>query len=197
MSWTLLAGKPVILAIVWTVVGVLVRTIQSVVLRRRIGRVRWREFASILGIAMSWAIGWAVGWVMGWSIGSAVGRSIYETPVGIAEWFTLRLQIHQDNWWMLASIVGWSIGLALVEVIEWHALRQSRSSIVQWVSFMVTVGVYGISLSLGIDLGSLVGLLIDSTIIVVVVGLLIGWTLVGAIAVSLLLWLSRRSVSAL
>jgi hypothetical protein len=164
--------------------------VERLILQRRARHAGTRMLSTIVGLTLSWAIGWAVGWIVGWTIGSAASGVMGQVPAGIEEWHILRGEIYSDSRWMLASVVGWSVGLALPGMRK-QLTRQVICDTGRWIAVMIAVGVCGIALSLGLDLGSFVGFLVDSTPLVALMGLLIGWFAVGVIAGSLLLWILR------
>jgi hypothetical protein len=196
MNWTVrqimsqVGSSAVVLAAAWTGAGALVRMVERLILQRRARHAGTRMLSTIVGLTLSWAIGWAVGWIVGWTIGSAASGVMGEVPAGIEEWHSLRGEIYSDSRWMLASVVGWSVGLALPGIRK-RLTRQAICDTGWWIAVMIAVGVCGIALSLGLDLGSFVGFLVDSTPLVALMGLLIGWCAVGGLAGGLLLWILR------
>lgn len=196
VSWSVyqiinqVGGNAVALAVAWALAGALASMVGRLILRHRARHAGTRMLSTIMSLTLSWAIGWAVGWIVGWTIGAGVSEVVGDVPVGVEEWHVLRSQIYSDSRWMLASAVGWSVGLALPGIRKWLT-RQAICDTGWWIAVMIAVGVCGIALSLGLDLGSFVGFLVDSTSLVALMGLLIGWSTVGVLAGGLLLWILR------
>jgi hypothetical protein len=196
VSWSVyqiisqVGGNAIALAVAWALAGALASMVERLILRHRARHAGTRMLSTIVGLTLSWVIGWAVGWIVGWTIGSTASGVMGEVPAGIEEWHILRGEIYSDSRWMLASVVGWSVGLALPGIRK-RLTRQAICDTGSWIAVMIAVGVWGIALSLGLDLGSFVGFLVDSTSLVALMGLLIGWSAVGVLAGGLLLWILR------
>jgi hypothetical protein len=194
VGWAIgrVASGFVVLAALWATAGALLRIMQWFIWRRGAYQTRWWVAAWLVGLDMGWAMGWTVGWIYGWEIGSAVGAAIDQTLGGMTVWSAVKDQISLLSWWILANLVGWAIGRALVEISEWFALRRSGyQQADRWISAVGGIVILSVALGWGQELGASVGLDVGFPG-ASVVGLVVGWVIVGAIAGSLLFWLSRH-----
>jgi hypothetical protein len=118
-DWTLWLQWLVVTALGWVLGGVLlpelalvaaglmIGTLQWVVLRQRIPQTAWWILASVVGWAGGWAIVIAlvppeVGFLTGTVLGAAMGT---------LQWLFLRQHFHQAGWWIVISALAWTFGL--------------------------------------------------------------------------------------
>ncbi len=94
---------------VGAVTGVVIGTLQWLVLRRVISGVGWWVVATLGGVAVVHAVGdAATGFVAFWVVALPSG-----VVIGILQWLVLRRLGYTARFWVLASIIGWFVGLTL------------------------------------------------------------------------------------
>ena len=90
--------------------GLVVGSLQWVVLRQRIRQAGW------------WILASAVGWTLGWAIAAALVTPEYGfltgivlgAAMGIPQWLILQRQFYRAGWWIVISPLAWTAGLALL-----------------------------------------------------------------------------------
>jgi hypothetical protein len=90
--------------------GLVIGSLQWVILRKRLPQAGWWVVASAAGWAMGWAIVIALvppefGVLTGTALGAALGTT---------QWLFLRRHFHRAGWWLVVSPLGWTAGMTLL-----------------------------------------------------------------------------------
>ncbi len=103
-------------------VGMVFGAMQWLILRQKIGRLRWWFPASVVGFAVGFPVVWSIGGSGGGSEyahhalphvldpSGTLGGAIIGFLVGLAQWLVLRRKLSRAVWWVPASIVGFVLG---------------------------------------------------------------------------------------
>jgi hypothetical protein len=105
LGWVL--GGMMLAGLALGVAGVVLGTLQWVVLRQRLRQAGW------------WILASAGGWTIGWVTVSVVippeswihGGAVLGTAIGAAQWLVLHRQFYQAGWWVIISALAWTIAL--------------------------------------------------------------------------------------
>jgi hypothetical protein len=100
-------GNAVVGFMVGAITGLVIGTLQWVVLRKVIPGAGWWVLATLMGVASVHAVGdTATGFVAFWMLALPSG-----VVVGILQWLVLRRLGSNVRFWVVASAVGWFVGL--------------------------------------------------------------------------------------
>lgn len=94
-----------------TVVGAVVGVVQWFIVCNYITTRYWWIVASVVGLAVGWALG-KVGFVV-YPVSGAVSGAIGGAIAGAAQCFTVRNYVTKGHWWIVASTVSWALGWAV------------------------------------------------------------------------------------
>jgi hypothetical protein len=90
--------------------GLVIGSLQWVVLRQRVPQAGWWVPASAVG----WAAGWAIVIALDpQEIGFLTGTLLGAT-MGALQWLFLQRHFHRAGWWIVVSALGWTAGLTLL-----------------------------------------------------------------------------------
>ena len=107
-GWIL--GAVLLPALAPVVGGLVVGSLQWVVLRQRLPQAGW------------WVLASAAGWVLGWALVAALVPPelgfltgiVLGAAMGILQWLFLRRQFYRAGWWIAISVLAWTAGLSLL-----------------------------------------------------------------------------------
>jgi hypothetical protein len=103
------------------VIGTGIGVAQGLVLRKRIGSMRWWVLVTIVGFGLGKLIGESVAQGMPAVLGHGLSGAVIGASVGLAQWLVLRRHLARAEAWVLANVAAWAVGWSLISLAEGSA----------------------------------------------------------------------------